>query len=119
MTSITSVRTADKTVRIFDNFYSTKLVVPAAEYDVVLSFFKGTTKSAIIAGNFASLLFKIAQEGGYNVLSLLEILKGVNNELELNKVMCYYLNTFRLRASLYGIGIVPKPNQAVQRNVVL
>lgn len=119
MTSITSVRTADKTVRIFDNFYSTKLVVPAAEYDVVLSFFKGTTKSAIIAGNFASLLFKIAQEGGYNVLSLLEILKGVNNELELNKIMCYYLNTFRLRASLYGIGIVPKPNQAVLRNVVL
>ena len=117
--AISSVRTADQTVRIFDNFYSTKLVVPASEYDVVLTFFRGTSKSRIIADNFTSLLFKIAQEGGYNVLSLLEILKGINNELELNKVMCYYLNTFRPRASLYGVGIVPKPNQAVLRNVVL
>lgn len=117
--AITSVRTADQTVRIFDNFYSTKLVVPAAEYDIVLSFFKNNTKSIIIAENFASLLFRIAQEGDYNVLSLLEVLKGVNNTLELNKIMCYYLNTFKSRASLYGIGIVPKPNQAVLRNVVL
>jgi hypothetical protein len=117
--AISSVRAADQTVRIFDNFYSTKLVVPASEYDVVFSFFKGTSKSIIIAENFTSLLFRIAQEGGYSVLSLLEILKGINNELELNKVMCYYLNTFRPRASLYGVGIVPKPNQAVLRNVVL
>ena len=117
--AISSVRTADQTVRIFDNFYSTKLVVPASEYDIVLSFFKSTTKTTIVAENFTSLLFKIAQEGDYNVLSLLEILKGTNNELELNKVLCYYLNTFKLRASLYGIGIVPKPNQAALRNVVL
>lgn len=117
--AISSVRTADQTVRIFDNFYSTKLVVPASEYDVVLSFFKGTTKNSTIAENFTSLLFKIAQEGDYNVLSLLEILKGTNNELELNKILCYYLNTFKLRASLYGIGIIPKPNQAALRNVVL
>lgn len=117
--AITSVRTADKTVRIFDNFYSTKLVVPAAEWDVVLGFFKKNAKSIIIAENFASLLFKIAQEGGYNVLSLLDVLKGANNTLEMNKIMCYYLNTFKQRASLYGIGIIPKPNQAVLRNVVL
>ena len=117
--AITSVRTADQTVRIFDNFYSTKLVVPSAEYDVVLGFFKKNTKNVQIAENFTSLLFKIAQEGGYNVLSLLDVLRGVNNSLELNKVMCYYLNTFRARAALYGIGIVPKPNQAILRNVVL
>lgn len=117
--AITSVRTADQTVRIFDNFYSTKLVVPAAEYDVVLSYFKKNTKSTIVAENFAALLFKIAQEGKYNVLDLLDVLKGVNNTLEMNKIICYYLNTFRSRASLYGIGIVPKPNQAVLRNVVL
>lgn len=117
--AITSVRTADQTVRIFDNFYSTKLVVPAAEWDIVFSFFKKNSKSVIIAENFASLLFRIAQEGNYSVLSLLEALKGVNNSLELNKIMCYYLNTFKARSSLYGIGIIPKPNQAVLRNVVL
>lgn len=117
--AITSVRAADQTVRIFDNFYSTKLVVPAAEWDVVFSYFKKNAKSIIVAENFASLLFKIAQEGGYNVLSLLDVLRGANNTLEMNKIICYYLNTFRTRAALYGIGIVPKPNQAVLRNVVL
>lgn len=117
--AITSVRTADQTVRIYDNFYSQKLVVPAAEYDIVLSFFKASSKSIVVAENFTALLFKIAQEGNYNVLSLLEILKGANNKLQMNKIICYYLNTFRSRAALYGIGIVPKPNQAAQRNVVL
>ena len=117
--AISTIRTADQTVKIFDNFYSTKLVVPAAEYEIVLSYFKTTTKSTIIAENFASLLFKIAQEGGYNVLSLLDILKGANNTLEMNKIICYYLNTFKQRASLYGVGIIPKPNQAVLRNAVI
>lgn len=117
--AISSVRTADQTVRIYDNFYRTKLVVPAAEWDIVYSFFKQSSSNATIAGNFASLLFKIAQEGGYDVLSLLEILKGANNKLQMNKIICYYLNTFRPRAALYGIGVVTKPNQAAQRNVVL
>lgn len=117
--AITSTRTADQTVRIYDNFYRSKLVVPAAEYDIVYSFFKQSSPNSMIAGNFTALLFKIAQEGGYNVLSLLEILKGANNKLQMNKIICYYLNTFRTRAALYGIGIVPKPNQAAQRNVVL
>jgi hypothetical protein len=117
--AISSVRTADQTVRIFDNFYSTKLVVPASEYDVVLSFFRGTSKSRIIAENFTSLLFRIAQEGGYNIMSLLDVLKGTENNLQLTQVMAYYLNTFKSKTSLYGIGMLPKPNEAVQRNVVL
>ena len=117
--AITQTKIIDNTVSIFDNFYATKLVVPAAEYDVVYSYFKGTSENATIAGNFASLLFKIAQEGNYNVLDLLELIKGQTNKLQMNTVICYYLNTFRSRAALYGIGIIPKPNEAVQRNVVL
>jgi len=109
----------DKTVRIFDNFYSTQLVVNASDYDVVFSFFKGVTENTKIASNYTGLLFRIAQEGGYNVMSLMDILKGVDNNLQLTQVMAYYLNTFKTKASLYGIGILPKPNEAVQRNVVL
>lgn len=109
----------DNTVRIFDNFYSTALNVSATDWDVVYSYFKGTSNNAQIANNFASLLFRIAQEGNFNVIDLLATIKGSNTKLQMNQVICYYLNTFRSRASLYGVGIIPKPNQSAQRNVVL
>jgi hypothetical protein len=115
----TSQDSVDKTVRIFDNFYSTQLVVNGNEYDVVYSFFKSVTSSTQVAGNYTALLFRIAQTGGYNVMSLLDALKGVDNNLQLTQVMAYYLNTFKSKNSLYGIGILPKPNEAVQRNIVL
>ena len=111
--------TVDKTVRIFDNFYTTQLVVNGADYDVIYSFFKSVTSNTKVAGNFTALLFRIAQEGNYNVMSLLDILKGTENNLQLTQVMAYYLNTFKSKTSLYGVGILPKPNEAVQRNVVL
>lgn len=114
----TSQDSIDNTVRIFDNFYTTQLVVNSSDYDVIFSFFKSLTPNTKIAGNFTALLFRIAQEGGYNILSLLDILKGTESKLQLNQVMAYYLNTFKSKNSLYGIGMLPKPNEAVQRNVV-
>lgn len=115
----TSQDSTDKTVRIFDNFYTTQLVVNGSDYDVIYSFFKNVTANTKIAGNYTALLFRIAQEGGYNVMSLYDVLKGTESNLQLNQVMAYYLNTFKSKNSLYGIGILPKPNEAVQRNVVL
>jgi hypothetical protein len=107
------------TIKIFDNFYSTSLKVSATDWDVVYSFFLGNSNNKQEANNFASLLFFIAQEGQFNVLDLLATIKGKNNKLQMNQVICYYLNTFRPKTTLYGVGIIPKPNEAVQRNVVL
>lgn len=116
--AIYSVTNLDQTVRIFDNFYSTKLRVNASDWDVVYSYFVGTSKNKEVANNFASLLFRIAQEGNFSVLDLLATIKGTSTKLQTNQIICYYLNTFRPKASLYGVGIIPKPNEAVQRNVV-
>ena len=109
----------DQTVAIFDSFYNLNLVVGAPEYDVVYSYFKGVSENTTIAGNFTVVLFRIAQDGNYNVLDLLAIVKGANNKLQMNEIVSYYLNTFKSKASLYGVSNVPKPNQAVQRNVVM
>ena len=109
----------NQTVFIFDSFYNINLVVNASEYDVVYSYFLGVCDNPNIAGNFAAVLFRIAQDGGYNVVEMLGFLKGTNNQLEMSATMCYYLNTFKSKASLYGISQIPNPNQAVQRNVVL
>lgn len=109
----------DQTVLIFDSFYNIGITVNGSEYDVVYSYFKGVSGNSKIAANFSAFLFRIAQDGGYKVLDLLEAIKGTNNKLQMTQLICYYLNTFKSKASLYGVGIIPKPNQAVQRNVVL
>jgi hypothetical protein len=107
----------DQTVRIFDEFYEFNLVVNGNEYDIVYSYFKGICDTTQIAGNFTVYLFRISQETQIPVLDLLGYLKG-KNKLEVNSVIAYYLNSFKSKASMYGFGSVPKPNESVARNIV-
>jgi hypothetical protein len=111
-------KNADRTIRIFDQFYSFNSIVNADEYDVVRSFFLETCETTNIADNFTASLFRISQVTGINVLTLLDQLKGANNKLELNKIICYYLNTLKLKTALYGVSQIPRPNQSVSRNIL-
>jgi len=108
----------DPTIKIFDNFYSQQLNVDASEFDLVYGYFRNVCSSAEIAGNFTTLLFRIAQQTGESVQSLLQIVQGTSDRLQMNQLICFYLNNFRSKVSLYGIGVIPKPNEVVQRNVV-
>lgn len=118
-TIIDNLTNTDRTIQIFDNFYNTELAINASEFDIVFSFFKSTSENDTIAGNFTSNLFRIAQQSDINVLDLLNQLKGLPNKLEMNKVICYFLNSFKSNTSLYGVSVIPKPNQLAARNVVL
>lgn len=110
----------DRTIKIFDEFYATDLIVPSNDYDVVRGYFLNVCETTAIADNFTALFFRIAQEAGINPIELLEIIKtGANDKLSLDKVFCYYLNTFKSKSSLYGVAVIPKPIQPVARNVVL
>ena len=109
----------EQSVSIFDSFYDIAYTVNASEYDVVYSFFYGCLNNDTQAANMTAILFRIAQIGNYNIIDLLEILKGAPNKLQMNSIICYYLNTFKTKTSLYGTGQLPVPNEAVQRNVVL
>jgi hypothetical protein len=110
----------DRTIKIFDEFYATDLIVSSNDYDVVRGYFLNVCDTTSIADNFTALFFRIAQEAGINPIELLEIIKtGPNDKLSLDKVFCYYLNTFKSKASLYGVAVLPKPIQPVARNVVL
>lgn len=109
----------DKTILIYDSFYNNKSIVNATDYDAVHSYFYGVSNNKTIANNFTAILFNIAQQSGTNVIELLQIIKGSKNTLQMNSVICYYLNTFKSKVALYGVSNVPKPNQAVQRNVCL
>lgn len=108
----------DRTILIFDNFYNTKLNINASEFDIVFSFFKATSNNDTIAGNFTSNLFRISQQADIPVLDLLNQIQGLPNKLEMNSVICYFLNSFKSNTSLYGTGVIPRPNQLAARNVV-
>ena len=110
--------TLEKTVKIFDSFYSVDLVIGTDQYDVVHSYFRSVCETKDIADNFTAVLFRIAQQTDVDVLTLLANIKGSPNKIELNKKMCYYLNSIKSKTSLYGVGVVPRPVESIARNVV-
>lgn len=108
----------DQTIRIFDSFYSTDVKVGADQFDIVYGYFTSVCSTKSIAQNFTAVLFRAATETGLNVLDLLDEIQGAGNKLQMNKIICYYLNSLKSKTSLYGVSVVPRPNQPVARNVV-
>lgn len=119
------IQQGDRTVEIFDNFYNQELIVPADQWDIVYAFFLGaqnkkTESAKRTAAQFATVLFRIAQETGTDIMIFLDYMKGIgDNKLKLNAEMAFYLNLLRTKTALYGVSNQPAPNQAVQRNVIL
>lgn len=110
----------DQTVQIFDAFYKQDITMGVNEYNQVYAYFKEVCDTKQIAENFTYIFFKMAQDNGINVISLLEELqtKAVN-QVELNQVMAFYFNSFKSKTSLYGVVGAIEPNLPVARNVVL
>jgi hypothetical protein len=107
----------DLTVRVYDNFYRYEADVPAAEYDVVHSYFLKTMSSRLAAGNFTVALFRIAQETNTPALTLLKSFEGTNG-VNLNAQLAYYLNQIRSISTQLGVSVTPTPNRYAQRNVL-
>ena len=107
----------DQTVRVFDRFYKYEANVPAAEYDIVLSFFKEQMGDARVAGNFTVSLFQVAEQTGIPVLTLLDSFQG-SNLMTINLNMAYYLNNIRSRATMLGVNAQPVPNYYAARTVL-
>jgi hypothetical protein len=109
----------DRTVRVFDAFYQTDLKLNASEYDIVHGYFTSVCETKNIADNFTTVLFRISTQTGVPVQQLLDELKGTNNSLQMNKQICYWLNSLKSKTSLYGVSVIPQPVVPVARNVVL
>jgi hypothetical protein len=112
----------DQTVRVFDSFYEYDVDVPAAEYDIVNSYFKSVMATKQAADNFTVSLFQVAENTGVPALTLLQSFQdsggNVGNTMNLDVNMAYYLNSIRNRATLLGIGVPVTPNFYAARNVV-
>lgn len=108
----------DQTVRVFDSFYDYDVNVPAAEYDVVHSFFLREMGDRTAAGNFTVSLFRVAQDTGIPPLTLLAEFEQGTSGINLNISLAYYLNSIRSRATLLGVGAPVQPNFYAARNVI-
>jgi len=109
----------DQTVRIFDNFYRFDVNVPAAEFDVVNSYFQSVFTSPEAALNFTTSLFRVAQQTNTPVLTLLQQLQTQSQEqIQINALLAYYLNGIRSRSTLLGINSSLTPNLFTARNVL-
>ena len=102
---------------MFDAFYEYDVNVPAAEYDVVNSYFKSVMTTRLAADNFTMSLFKVSEDTKIPALTLLQAFDGVSG-MNLNVTLAYYLNTIRNRATLLGVGVPVSPNFYAARNVV-
>lgn len=107
----------DQTVRIFDQFYDYEDSIPAAEYDVVYSYFQSTMKNSTAAGNFTVSLFRVARDTGIPALTLLPQFQG-RSGIDLSASLAYYLNLIRDRATLLGVGVPIVANAYAARNVL-
>lgn len=107
----------DQTVKIFDQFYGFELDIQAQEYDAVYSYFRSVYNTAEAAGNFTVTLFRISNEQGIPVLTLLDQIKTSNTGVELNMTMSYYLNNMRSNSTLVGVAEATQPNFYVARNI--
>ena len=107
----------DLTVRVYDKFYDYDVNVPAAEYDVVYSYFQSVMTTKQAAGNFTVSLFKVAEDTGIPPLTLLQEFQGLNR-VNLSASLAYYLNAIRSRATLLGVGVPVVPNFYQARNVI-
>ena len=116
----------ENTLEIFDSFYAEPLSVPVNEWDVVNSYFVGVLKgdpnsesTKDTAKKFASVLFKIAQQTGTDIMVFMDYFRtNVETSVQVNTEMAYYLNLLKSKTALYGISTVVSPNQAVQRNIL-
>jgi hypothetical protein len=107
----------DPTVRVFDGFYNTDLIVNGNEYEVVNSFFRNYTTNQAVAKSFTETLFRISDITKVNVLELLDSFQA-EDSMKIALTMAYYLNTISNKTVMYGVGSILAPVTSVQRNVV-
>lgn len=106
----------DNTVKIFNQFYKLDTVVPADQWELVVSYFRSFCNSEEAARSFAENLFRVSNETQIDAFQLLETFKG--SGLKLSATMAYYLNSLSNKTVLYGINELQTPNDRVARNIV-
>jgi hypothetical protein len=106
----------DQTVQIFDRFYGYQQQVPADQYDAVHSYFQSVFKSEEAAGNMTVSVFRVSQQSGVSVMTLLQQFQG-QTAPQITLTLAYYLNGIQSRSTLLGVNVPTQPNYYVAHNI--
>jgi len=106
----------DQTVQIFDRFYGYKQQVSADQYDAVHSYFQSVFESEEAAGNMTVSVFRVSQQSGVSVMTLLQQFQG-QTAPQITLTLAYYLNGIRSRSTLLGVKVPTQPNYYVAHNI--
>jgi len=85
-------------------------------YDAVVSYFKSVFGSDEAAGNFTVSVFRISNETGIPVMTLLQQFQG-QTAPAITLTLAYYLNGLRSTSTLLGLNVPTQPNYYVSRNI--
>ena len=117
MASVNAINTkTDLTVQIFDRFYGYEQTVPVAAYDAVLSYFRSVFGRDEAAGNFTVSLFRVSDQTGIPVMTLLQQFQG-QTAPQINLTLAYYLNGIRSSSTLLGVNVPTQSNYYVAHNI--
>jgi hypothetical protein len=117
VSSVNAINTkTDLTVQIFDRFYGYEQQVPVGEYDAVNSYFRSVFRSVEAAGNFTVNVFRVSQQSGIPVMTLLQQFQG-QSAPQVTLTLAYYLNGIRSSSTLLGVNTPTQPNFYIARNI--
>ena len=107
----------NSTVPAMDSYYSKPLAIDSATYSMITGFFQSRGFDATAAETTAVTLIKQAQLDGYNPISVLDSLKGLN-DVSLNNVIAEILNYNRYKTSFLANATGFTPFEPVARTIV-
>ena len=107
----------DSTVKIFDTFYNTEIVINSNDFDKVRAFFILHSDDTAIADDFTAAFFKIQQNYNITIDELLKKFEGLGDPLAIDETVAYYLNGLRSKSTLLGVSVLQQPNLYAARNV--
>ena len=105
------------TTKSFDNYYVKQLELDPGTFNMMKGFFQSRKFDKVASESIAVAIMKQARHDGYNPLSVLDQLRGMDSPA-LNSLVSEILNYNRFKTSLIGHSTGFAPFGPASRNIV-
>lgn len=103
-------------VKAYDSLYTKPLELDANTLNAMKGFFESRKFQPESAESISVIIIKQAKKDGYNPVSILDTLRGLDN-LEISALVSEILNYNRFKSSFLGYAKQLNPSDEVTRNI--
>jgi hypothetical protein len=107
----------NSTIQALDAYYSKPFELDANTFNAMVGFFENKGFQQASAESTAVVIMKQAKLDGYNPMTILDTLKGLES-VEISALVGEILNYNRLKTSLLGYANQFTPSPEITRNIV-